>query len=173
MTKKNVRRFKLNRKNFVAIPFTGQNVLGTLGSETVLAINLFDAVFGEDIFVISVDILSTIRGLTAGEAPIEIGFAHGDLSVGEIAEALDAELTDPDDIIAKERARRPVRRIGIFGGSGTEQVLNDGNPKRVTVKFSVGDGFFLNHWARNHSGSVLTTGAVVEFQGTLYGRWQR
>ena len=43
---------------------------------------------GEDIFVISVDCMWNLRGHTASETPLEFGFAHGDLSVTEIAEAL-------------------------------------------------------------------------------------
>ncbi len=167
------RKSSKNRKNFVAIPFTGQFALSTLLTDVVLTGPLFSSVFGEDIFIISVDCLWALRGHTAGETPLEFGFAHGDLSVTEIAEALNAELTDPDDIIAKERARRPVRRVGTFGGSIADPVFNDGNSKRSTIKFSVGDGFALNAYLLNNSGATLTTGGILEFAGTLYGRWQR
>ncbi len=171
MTKK--KRTGVNRKNFVAIPFSLSAALTTLGDGLILKSNLFDTAFGEDIFVLSIDITALLRDLTTGEVPIEVGFAHGDLSVTEIGEYLDAELTDPDDIIAKERASRPVRRIGTFGRVGTHLDLNDGVPLRVPIKFSVGDTFQMLLWVRNQSGAVLTTGSFLEGFGVLYGRWQR
>ncbi len=169
MTKK---KSKKNRRNFVAIPFTGALALSTLADETVSKVAL-TAAFGEDIYIISVDITPSIRGHTAQEVPIFIGLNHGDLSVGEILEAINAELTDPDDIIAKERARRPVRKIGGFSGSLAEPIINDGKKIRQKVGFSVGDGHTLDLWAKNQSGAALTTGGIIEFDGVIYGRWQR
>ncbi len=162
-----------NRRGFVAIPFSGSLSLATLVDESVLITSLFGSNFGEDIFVISIDSLWAIRDLTSGETPIEVGFAHGDLQVSELIATLVVELTDPDDIIAREVARRPVRRAGVFGASGTDLVLNDGKHIRTTMKISIGDGHNVSVWAANRSGATLTTGAIVEFSGTLYGRWQR
>jgi len=170
------RKSKFNRrKNFVAIPFNTQLALATLGSGDVLSISLLGAALGEDLFIISMDSYVAIRSLTAGEVPLFVGMAHGDLSVTEIQEAIDASLTDPDDIIARERARRPVRRMGVFGdGVLTHQTLQyNTDNRRTTVKFSVGDGHAINGWVGNESGGTLTTGAIVEWQGTIYGRWQR
>ncbi len=173
MKKNNVRRFKLNRKNFVAIPFSASVTLGTLADDAIIAINALGANLGEDLYVISADIFAMVRDMTGGETPLEFGCAHSDLSVTEIDENLTAELTDPDDIIAKERARRPVRRIGLFNGVDTQIQWNDGNSKRVKIRFSIGNGFNLSLWVKNRSGAILTTGAVAEFSGTLFGRWQR
>ena len=171
MTKKK-KYAKKNRKGFVAIPFETAVNLSTLANDDVLSVASM-ASFGEDIYIISVDCLFSIRGLTALEGPLQFGFAHSDLTDTEIKEALEAELTDPDDIIAKERARRPVRRAGQFSGLNTDDIFNDGRVKRVKIKFSVGDGFTLDAWIKNRSGSALTTGANVGVTGTLYGRWQR
>ena len=173
MSSKYKTRRKRNR-NFVAIPFTTQLSLGTLGDNLVLTQGMLSAVFGEDIFIISIDWLASIRGAATSQMPITIGMAHGDLATTEIAEALDAELTDPDDIIAKERARRPVRRFGTFGRSDLQDMsLNDGRVARTKIKLSIGNGFDCNLWGRNQSGATLTTGTIIEFQGTIYGRWQR
>ncbi len=171
MTKK--RKTGVNRKNFVAIPFSASVSLSTLADDAIIKIAALGAAFGEDIFVMSADVLAMVRDLTGGETPLEFGVTHSDLSVAEVDEALTAEVTDPDDIIAKERARRPVRRIGLFNGVSTQQQFNDGNPKRVKIKFSIGNGFNLDFWIKNRSGAILTTGAIVEFSGTLFGRWQR
>ncbi len=170
MTKK---KFKLNRKGFIAIPFSTAVALLTLADDAIILIGALGTDFGEDIFIMSADVFAMIRDLTAGETPLEFGLAHSDLTVAEVDENLTAEVADPDDIIAKERARRPVRRIGLFNAVATQSNWNDGNSKRVKIKFSVGNGFNLNFWVKNKSGGILTTGAVVEFSGTLYGRWQR
>ncbi len=160
------------RRNFVAIPFTFNLALSTLADDTVLKAAI--ATFGEDLFVISVDASWSLRGLTAGETPIEVGMNHGDLTVVEVEECLDAALTDPDDIIAKEQARRPVRRSGIFQGvSGTDIVLNNGVAIRTPIRFSVGNDHSLDIWAYNRTGAVMTTGAVLQVGGTIFGRWQR
>ncbi len=170
MTKK--KRRSKNRRNFVAIPFTENLPLLTLADATVLVKETV-AAFGEDLFIISVDALFTLRDLTTGEIPITVGFSHGDLSPTEVAEALTAELTDPDDIIAKERARRPVRKVASFAGLASSLIINDGNKIRQKIIFSVGDGHTFDFFAFNRSGALLTTGAVLQLDGTIYGRWQR
>ncbi len=168
------RRRKRSRKGFQAIPFDVQFALGTLGSDVVLKLAL--VTMGEDFFWLSVDCFWSIQSLTAAQGPIGVGIAHGDLTATEIGEALDAELADPDDIITRERARRPVRRAGMFrvNLNNEPEVLNDGKVIRTRAKFSVGDGHALVAWARNQGGSALsTTSPVIELQGTIYGRWQR
>ncbi len=171
MTKK--RRNLRKNRNFVAIPFFSTITLSTLGDNVVLTDGLTNA-FLEDLFIISIDCLWSIRGLTAGEVPIVFGFAHDDLNVTEIAENLLAELVDPDDIITRERARRPVRKVGQFARSGlTEQQLNNGLMERTTIKFMIGDGHTMAGYVQNKSGAALTTGAIVELTGTIYGRWVR
>ncbi len=173
MAKKPKTSRRKRRGNFVTIPFTTSLALSTLADEAVISADLLANAFGEDIYVLSIDASFSIRDLTGGEVPIRVGFAHGDLTDAEIAESLQAELTDPDDIIAKERSRRPVRTAGMFGLSAAEQVLADGNVKRVPMKFSVGNDHDIGVWAQNQSGATLTTGAIVECHGQIYGRWQR
>ncbi len=156
------------------IPFDVQFALATLGSDIVLKNDI--VTLGEDFFWLSIDCTWSIQSLTAAQGPIGVGVAHGDLTVSEIGEALDATLADPDDIIARERARRPVRRAGMFRVNLNDEpeVLNDGRAIRTRTKFSVGDGHTLSLWARNQGGSALsTTSPVIECQGQIYGRWQR
>ncbi len=160
-------------KSFVALNFEVTFVLGTLSDNIVLANDLLGASFGEDIYIVSIDWTAAIKNMTQGEVPLYMGFNHGDLSVTEIAEALDANLVNPDDIIAKERSRRPVRRAGMFNLNAVDIILHDGVMKRTKILFSVGNGFGLQVYVRNSSGAGLTTGAAFEMQGTIYGRWQR
>ncbi len=171
---KHKKKYPSRRKNFVAIPFFAELLLSTLADDTVIKVSMLSQNFGEDIFCISVDVLASIVDLTAGEVPLIFGVAHNDLTVSEILEFLDSELTDPDDLIQKERSRRPVRRIGVFSkGSVSEIELNDGKKIRQTMKFSVGDGHNVALFIANRSGATLTTGAGLKVSGTLFGRWQR
>ncbi len=147
--------------------------LGTLADDTVVLTSLIGQNFGEYIFCISVDLLATITNLASGEVPIVIGVAHGDLTVTEILEFLGAELTDPDDIIQKERSRRPVRRVAQYSDPTGAGAVNDGKKVRTTMKFTVGNDHSVSFWAVNRSGAALTTGAIIKISGTLFGRWIR
>ncbi len=160
------------RKNFQAIPFSDQLALSTLGEDTILSKAPTGAVT-ESYFAISVDTLWAIRGHTVQEGPIVVGWAHGDLSVSEIKEALVAELIDPSNIIVREHARRPVRRSGIFIGTLSHEVLNDGRPIRTPMRFTIDTGHTWQYFAFNQSGAALTTGTVLEVHGVMYGRWNR
>ncbi len=162
-----------NRKNFVAIDFESSNALLTLADNTVLGQNLLGAEFSEDFYWISTDATWSIFGHTAGEGPISVGLNHNDLSATEVKEGLDAEITDPDDIIARERSRRPIRKVGTFPGLSINESLKHGDEIRTKSKFMVGDGHGPAQYAINRSNAPLTTGTVVVCEGTLYGRWVR
>ncbi len=167
------RRSSKRRSRLVAIPFTARLTLSTLAASTVIKVSSLGNAFGEDFYCHSVFANYTLRGGTAGEGPISVGYTHGDLSVTEVLEAITAELTDPDDIIAKERSRRSVRKTGAFPGLLASETLQDGKMIRTGLKISVGDTHKLDFWALNNSGSVLTGGQIIEVDGVLYGRWQR
>ncbi len=159
------------RKNFVAIPFNVQLPLATLTDETVVKTDIFASNLTRGLFNISVDSTWAIRGLTAGEGPINVGWSHNDLSVAEIKENLDAEMFDPSNIIAREHSRRPVRRSGVFQGLTALDVISNGDIIRTPLRFTTDIGHQMAYWAMNKSGATLTTGAIIEAQGVLYGRW--
>ncbi len=170
--KRGGRRRSRNR-NFIAIPFQVTKGLGTLASDVVVSQNLTNP-FGEDLYIISIDGAWSLRDLTAGEGPIGVGYHHGDLTVTEVLENLQAQLTDPDDIIQKERARRPVRSVGQFPGLAQGESLNNGNRFRTRIGFTVGNDHNINMYVINRSGVAnLTTGAEVVLDGVIYGRWLR
>ncbi len=166
------RKRRTRRGRFQAIPFNAELALATLANDTLLKISMLGGTFVEDFYCISVDALWSIKDLTAGEVPIEVGFNHGDLIATEVVEALDANLLDPSDIIQRERARRPVRRVGKFtDGAKTDMEIGDGVLIRTPLKFMVNDGHAIQAWAINRTGATLTTGALLNISGTLYGRW--
>ncbi len=160
-----------SRKGFVALPFNTSLALSTLSNGAVLSVDIFGGNFTEDFYAISVDMVASIRAATAGEGPIGIGFAHSDYSDAQIAEALAPVLLGPGNKIEQERARRAVRRHGMLPGLLTEETMGDGLPKRTTLKFLVSSGKALSVWGENQSGAALAGGAILELQGTAYGRW--
>ncbi len=160
-----------SNRNFVAIPVTSAITLSTLANGTVLTASLLGTLT-EDLFVISADLEWTLRDVTAGEVPIEVGLAHSDYSVGEILENLDVSFLGPGSKIEQERARRLIRRSGIFNdGAKTDQEMGHGLPVKTKCKWVAQDGQDLNAFAVNRSGATLTTGAVIQIHGTVYGRW--
>ncbi len=162
---------KRSSSRFRAVPFSIQLALGTLADETVVAGNLFASNSTRDSYIVSIDWSASMRNHTAAEGPVEIGFAHDDYTVGEIAECLDAGASfDPGNKVAQEQARRLVRTAGIFSGLTTDETLHLGTPKRTTMKFLVSQGFNVSFWARNRNGSALTTGSVIELSGKAYMR---
>ncbi len=158
-------------KGFVAIPFEQSLPLSTLGNDVVVAADILGADFARDFYGISIDSAWGMAGHTAAEGSISVGFAHNDLSVAEIAENLVAEITDPSDIIARERARRPVRKVGKFIGQEVAEQLFDGVMRRTKLKFPIGEGHGLAMWAVNRSGAAFSTGTNMIVEGVLYGRW--
>lgn len=158
--------------NFVVIRFSASLPLLTLASNTVLLTGLFGGASAQindrAVRLVSVDGYWAIRGVTAGEGPIMVGVAHSDYSVAEIQECLTSNALDTGDMISTERSRRLVRDVGQFSNAGTNEVLNDGRPKRTKVGITTPTGFDYSMWAWNKSGATLTTGAVLEVSGKAY-----
>ncbi len=166
------KRTSKRRRNFVALPFSSRVTVGGIADDVAAVVA--GPTFGEDLFCISIDTLVSLKDAVAGEGPLQIAVAHGDLTAAEAVEALDADLTDPDDIIQRERARRPVRSIGKFIASGTDEILAHGTKIRTPLRFSVGDGHALEFLAVNRSGATLAAGPrFVDLDCVLFGRWQR
>ncbi len=148
------------------------SLLGTLADATVLRSGL--TAINDDFWCQSADLSWTIRNLAEGDGPLLLGLAHGDLSITEIAEAITATPSGRGDIIEREQARRPVRRVGqIFPDSvGGVVQLNDGKPIRVPLKMYLEGGVELNAFVLNQKGSALVTGSEVRIYGVIYGEWR-
>ncbi len=158
---------------FQAIRFNAQTALSTLADAALIQTTLTS--LAQEFFAISADISAAFRGATLGEGPIQFGFNHGDLSTAEVQECLDAAITSEGDIVAKERLRRPVRRVGRVAQMNTTQgggLWNNGNTKRIQLRFNLAANQEVEGWVRNQSGATLTTGAIIEWQGSIYGYWR-
>ncbi len=165
---------KGSTKGLIGIPINATLTLSTLASGVVIANNLFTgaSTVGKRIWWYSFKGFVVIRDVIPGEGPLVCGVAHSDLTNAEIAAKLDASVSSPDDITAREEARRPVRQWGVFATKDADEYLNNETSleNKKKVKFSTGEGFEPSIWVRNQGGATLTTGAVVRAFGTLWGK---
>lgn len=144
--------------------------LGTLGGVTSIVADL-TANADRDLYLISADVVVALDGLTAGEGPLEVGLCHGTYTQTEIDGYIETT-TDIDvgNPIANEAADRGryIKTIGMFQGLNTDEVLFDGRPRRIKLKFPLQEGEALAVWVYNRTGATLTTGCSVRISGKLY-----
>ncbi len=161
MAKNKGRGFNLRR-----VRLTPEVALGSLLTDTVIANTMVPAAVSSYRCVTTKGTW-TLSALTAGEGPITVGISHGDYSVTEIKEALEANSAiDPGDMTEQERANRKVRVIGTMTGANAS--LNDGRPIKTKLNWFIGVGSHINFWAYNESVSTLTTGANIKFTGDCW-----
>ncbi len=165
-------KFKYKKQNsrFQALPVNAALSIGTLADQTATTGNL--TAITDDFWCQSADLSWSMDDHTAGEGPLMIGVNNGDLTGAEITEALDAAPVSRSDIINRERARRPVRRMGVFSGLSTNEALFDGKLQRYPLKIYLAESIELEMFVFNNSGAALTTGTVINVYGTIYGEWR-
>ncbi len=164
---------KRNNKGFTALPVTGSVALSTLGDGILIKAPVITGLFTEDFFVISADIQVMVRNLTSGEGePSSWGLAHSDYTNTEIQEHLDVALLGRGSKQEMERQRRVVRKGGqLVHLTAEDELIPLDKSHRVKCKFMIQEGFMLNIYLRNRSGAALTTGAIFEWNGVVYGRF--
>lgn len=143
--------------------------LGTLNDVTAVKQDSPLAIT-EDFRMISVDAFVTADGMTNQEGPITIGIADNELSVSEIAEAINAGgPLDSNDRSAQEQAERAVFPLFDLypSNQGGMEVSNQRHKVRWTFKDSDGWCWF----AYNHGGAALSSGGVVRIICKYYGVW--
>ncbi len=157
------------KRDWVRFPVQGKLTLSTLADATAIKTTILDNV--DDVFWYSSQLKWGLLGGTAGEGPIIVGLLDNAYSVAEIIEALDASPVGRSDRVALERSRRSVRNIGQFSGLVTDEVLNDGKPvyNKTLIRMSNASAFAA--FAMNRSGSALTGGQIISFDGVLTGYW--
>lgn len=170
------------RQPIVVIKVSGSFSPLGLGDNTIFKAGLTTGNLTEDFFCTSTQLQIVQRALTAGEGqPSSVGVAHSDYTVGEILENLDNEFLGPGNKIAQEQSRRSVRTLGqlapVGGQAGAETILTakgkDGSTyMKAKCRFLISDGKTLDIWLWNRSGSALTTGSKLEWQGEIYGYWK-
>ncbi len=167
------RRKRNRRGSLVPLKFNMSVTLGALVDNIAVEQVTVDSL-EQDFDIVSTDLLASIRNHTAAEGPLDFGLAQQGYTVTEIVECLDASPLSqygPE----MERSRRKVRVYGRFDGQSTEEEVNDGEPirKKMFLK-AFGHSTFAaaSVWVVNRSGATLTTGTILEVQGTHWGRWK-
>ncbi len=156
------RRYSLRR-----VRTTGGITLGTLANVTVVTSAILGAADGA-YRLMSLSQSWALKNLTVGEGPVTVGYAHGDYTVTEIKEAIEAGASiSIGNKIANEQANRLVRIIGSFSGEA-EEVLNDGKPMKIRLNWAIPIGTTVNIFAYNDSGAALTTGGIIEVTGPVW-----
>lgn len=108
-----------------------------------------------------------LQGLTAGEGPVTVGYAHSDYTVGEIKECLEATSSiDQGDKIAQEKANRLIRIVGTVDAEDSR--LKDGLPISTKLNWKIAIGQNVNIFAFNESTAALTTGSSLKLSGDLW-----
>ncbi len=105
--------------------------------------------------------------MDAGDGPITVGYAHGDYTVTEIKECIEAQGSiNPSDKIANERANRLVRIVGAITPSRT--TLNDGKPIKTRLNWLVNPSTNVDIFAYNDNQNGMTTGSVMHYTGSMW-----
>ncbi len=154
----------------MVLPYSVSVVGGTTANGAVAAGAISNTV-DDRVWAMSLSGTFGSRSVTPGEGPIVIGVAHSDYSAAEIEECLEAQASwDQSDLVARERARRKVRTIGIFANEAAANTLFDGREKKVKLGFMLEPGMTLDFWIWNKSGATLTTGGIYQCDGRVYAR---
>ncbi len=157
---------KWNPNNKI-VPITAG--LAAAAADGVAVVGAAVSAADEEYRVLSMKGTWTVRDLAPSAGPVVVGFAHGDYTATEVEEALEAEAAmNRGDKIANEKARRLVRRVGVF--NTTEQVLNDGKPISTRLNWHIPEGTVINLFVYNQTGATITAGSV-QFNGTIFLRY--
>ena len=107
------------------------------------------------------------------------GIANGDLSATEIAEAMTAVPTEPNDAVTSERAQRNIKVLGVLdvrgapvAGTSFMFVGPEGSPMMQNKHRWTYHPIEMWDWfVFNNTGSDLTIGALATLSATHYGLW--
>ncbi len=160
------RRFNLRK-----VRVTSTLAVGALAALDVAAGNLTNVVTDEMRFI-SCNFAYTWSTISGGtDDSMEFGLAHSDYTAAEIEECLEAGASiEIGDKIAQERANRLVRSVGIIANETASVAAKFNNGMKVKTKLNwlIGEGFALQAWVRNATGTVYTTGSSLIVSGELW-----
>ncbi len=165
------RKRKFNLRKVAMTPALAVGVLATL--DVIKAAGT--SAVTNTLRVISIEQAWSITDLGASiDDSFQFGVAHSDYTAAEIEECLEATAAmDVGNKVENERANRWVRSIGVLQLSGAGAVdggiqFNDGRPKKTRLNWLLSIGDTIDVWVRNGSGTVYTTGAILNGIGHLW-----
>ncbi len=144
--------------------FSVEGSVGALGAQTAVA--LFGHAVEQDFRILKIEGTLVARDTVTGET-LELWIADGDLTVAEIASALDSAGVKSDDPEG-EPAYRPVFFLGATSGVVATPTIVE---KSVRWTFSPPDGFTFVVY--NPSTDALAAVRDVNFHLKVFGVWVR
>lgn len=145
--------------------------IGTLNAKVVIAAG-FDQAVVERTLISSIVATYSLKNVTPSPTagPLLVGIAHSDYSASEIEAWIEnTGAWSEGDKVAMEVGGRKIRKIGIFGNTGSVNdaaVLNDGKPIKTKLNWILVTGQSLQLWGYNlGSGAYATTDPSVDAQG--------
>ncbi|CAN8138849.1 hypothetical protein THIOSC15_1170001 [uncultured Thiomicrorhabdus sp.] len=147
-----------------------QQALGTLGNRTAITIDTSRSShndLGDDFRIIKMEVTAAWNGWTAGEGPVLIGLASGELTVAEIAECLESAPSDRNSHDAMASAHWPVWPLGFVNGYNGETRIT----VEKTIRWTFSDPEAFQFFAYNMDAGSLTTGSSVTILAKIFGVW--
>ncbi len=139
--------------------------VGALGAASLVGDN-FDQSVSTRTRISSLKAVWAMNAHTAGQGTVIVGVAHSDYTDAEIEESIEVlDSWDRGNKIDQERMKRKVRTVGVFAGVLAEESLNDGKPITTKLNWQLEIGQSLKLWAYNKTGTVFTTGTLIEVVG--------
>ncbi len=164
----------------VIVRETVTKALVTLAANTGIVISGGDIgiTLTDDFRILATEYLASLQLATfvAGDGPIELYLANGDLSLADFVESIEA--TGPlnrNDRDLNEKVMRWSKCLGQIAfveenAAGGVLLPADGGVGKITPRwtFSKGVGW---QWFAYNTGQALTTGATVKIRAKHYGVW--
>ncbi len=124
------------------------------------------------------DMWFSVTNFTAGQGPVIIGLADGELTVAEIAACLDVNgPVDRNDRAAHEASERPVWPLvafmgdGIYGSEGGGVTLAGGaSPHEKVIRWTFSNPEGADLFAFNMGSAALSAG-TIRYHFRAFGVW--
>ncbi len=163
------KRSRAKRQRLRWLRINGELDLSNLGPDALVGA-LLGTTVTERTYFNRIGCTYALHGLTAGEGPVIIGWAHGDYTDAEVeAWVENTTAWDEGDLVSQEVRKRKIRQVGTFGDGTVAQELNDGKKLWITAGWIQDAGSTLRLWCYN-DGAILTTGAQVVASGHVTAR---
>ncbi len=159
----------------VIIHETNIITLGTLADGAAVIADVDAIILTEDFRSLKTEFfIGTNESIAAGDGPIYIGIADGELTAPEIAEQLAQNgPLGRNDNLRTERGMRPIWVLDVFGPgqqNGTGDKAFHGMAKK-NLRWTFSNPAGWNWFAFNQSGGALVTGTVIRLRAKHFGVW--
>lgn len=148
--------------------------LSTLASGSVIeGTTKIDAAREQGVKITKLMAACDFTNKTSDEGPLVVGYAIGNMTAAEIAEALAADPQLNDDDVASEQANRKVVPVWYIAEQPSDNEDAVMKLEEISVPWDIAEGEAFTWWTLNNGPDTLTTGTIVNVWTTLVGEWLR